>query len=123
MHPKPKPVSWRNDCFLAAFALAVSSVSLALFARLFSWQALLALLIVPVLLLCCHERYRAAAISAGAALLAGVLLIIPPRWSFRLDADGALAIVVFAAAAGLAITLAIRESQRKPSAPPTGSQA
>jgi K+-sensing histidine kinase KdpD len=115
--------SWIDDSLLAAFTLTLTALFLALFARMFSWQAMFAMLMVPTLLLSSHTRYRAAAIAAGIALFGGAWVIVPPRWSFQIDINGESAILTFASAAVLTITLAARSSQRRATPPPTESNA
>lgn len=114
MITRAKRGSFADDCLLASFTLAVASCLAALFAGAFSWRGELGFMLVPAVFLCRHARYRAASMSAAVALLAGVWILVPPRWSFRIDASEVPAVVIFAAAAMLAITLAARISQRKP---------
>jgi K+-sensing histidine kinase KdpD len=107
-----KRASWAQDSVLAAFTLTLAAVSIAPFMNIFSWKEVFAILIVPTLFLCCYARYRAAAVAAGIAVLAGGWIVVPPRWSLRVNAEGALVILIFATAATLAITTS-RVSQRR----------
>ncbi len=110
--------SFADDCLLAAFTLAVTGCLAALLADIFSWRGELGIMLIPTVFLCRYARYRAASIGALVALLAGVWIVVPPRWSFRIDPSEVPAVVIFAAAATLAITLAARISQRKPAPRP-----
>ena len=116
MKTKAKRGSFADDCMLVGFTLAVTSCFAALVADAFSWRGELGIMLVPTLFLCSHARYRAASISAAVALFAGVWIVVPPRWSFRVEPSEMPAVVIFAAAAILAITLTARISQRKPAA-------
>ena len=98
------------------FTLSWTAVFLLALGRVFSWQAAFALLIVPTFLLCRYLRYRAAAIATGVSLLAGTWIVVPPRWSLRVDGEGVSAIVIFACASALTIVLTVKATHRKPSA-------
>jgi K+-sensing histidine kinase KdpD len=105
--------SLASDSLLALFTLGVTAVCLALFQRMFSWEATFAVLLVPILLLCRHLRFRAAAVASAVALLAGAWVIVPPRWSFRIEMAGVPAVLIFACAATLVIAVTIRASERR----------
>ena len=104
--------SFLNDCLLAAFSLAVASFLTALLGGALSWRGEFGIMLVPTLFLCRYARCRAASICAIVSLLAGAWIVVPPRWSFRIDTFGVFAIVIFGATAALAIALAAL-SQRK----------
>ncbi len=113
MRPRSKRASFVDDCLLAGFALTLTAVSLTLFGRIFSWQAAFAMLFLPTCLLCRHLRYRAAAFAAATSLLTGAWIIVPPRWSLRIEPDGVPAVILFACAATLTVALTRRASQRR----------
>jgi len=121
MQPNLKRCSWAQDSVLAVFTLGLAAASIAPFMRLFSLREVFPILIVPTLLLCRYARYRAAAIAAAVAVLAGPWMM-PPRWSLRVNADGAGAIVIFAVAAALAI-VASRAFRRRAGPAPSGANA